>query len=110
MAEPSADLTVSESGDGADRTVRVVVEGELDAIAGANLRTLLSEAIDESPSAVVLELAGLTFIDSVGISVIVAGYKRSEAAGVAFELHDLPAPCRRVFEITRLTDVLTIRP
>jgi anti-sigma B factor antagonist len=92
-----------------DRSI-IEVAGELDASSGARLRTLVSEVLESSPPTVVLDLSGLTFVDSVGLSVIVAAHNRCEASGVALELHDVSPACRRVLEITRLTDVLVLRP
>lgn len=86
----------------------VHVAGELDAQSGAHLRSLLSGAFDDKPAAVVVDLADLGFVDSVGLSVLVSGHNRARAAGVAFQVRNVPPVCMRVFEITRLTDVLDI--
>jgi anti-sigma B factor antagonist len=90
--------------------VVIAVRGELDAASGVPLRTLLTKALEPLPTRLVLDLADLTFIDSVGLSVLVAAHNRCTAAGIAFELHHVSDACRRVLEITRLTDVLTLRP
>jgi anti-sigma B factor antagonist len=90
--------------------VVIAVRGELDAASGVPLRTVLAEALEPLPARLVLDLADLTFIDSVGLSVIVAAHNRCSAAGIPFELHHVSEACRRVLEITRLTDVLALRP
>jgi anti-anti-sigma factor len=71
-------------------------------------RDTLAEVIDRAPVTVRIDMAGVDFLDSVGISVLVASYNRAEEAGVGFELSSVPPSSRRVLEITRLTDVLTI--
>ena len=92
---------------GPDLTV-VVVRGDVDAVSAPALRDALAAAIDRAPGTVRVDMAGVTFLDSVGISVVVSSFNRAEDAGVAFELMSVPPSSRRVLEITRLTDVLTI--
>lgn len=86
----------------------VAVRGDLDAVSAPALREALDAAIDGAPDTVRIDMAGVSFLDSVGISVLVASFNRAEDAGVAFELQAVPSSSRRVLEITRLTDVLTI--
>ena len=74
------------------------------------LRTAMAEVLDEQPALLRIDMAGVDFIDSVGISVLVAAYNRATERDVAFEVAAVPAVCLRVFEITRLTDVFTIVP
>lgn len=95
-SEPSPDVWV------------IHVAGELDAQSGAHLRSLLSGAFEEKPASIVVDLAELGFVDSVGLSVLVSGHNRARSAGIGFQVRDVPAVCMRVFEITRLTDVLEI--
>jgi anti-anti-sigma factor len=87
----------------------VHVEGDVDADNGSELQALLDRGFDSSPEVVIVDLAALTFIDSVGLSVLVTAHNRGQASGVGFEVHNLPADRRRVFEITRLVDVLDLR-
>jgi anti-sigma B factor antagonist len=90
---------------------RVVVHasGELDAESGSQLRTILSEAFGSKPEVVLVDLTELRFIDSVGLSVLVSAHQRGEADGIPLEIHSVPPSCRRVFEITRLDEVLDLR-
>jgi len=93
----------------ADGEVVVHVAGELDAQSGAQLRTLLSDAFEAKPAAVAVDFGELTFVDSVGLSLLVAAHQRGEAEGIPFHIRSLPDSCRRVFEITRLDQVLDLR-
>lgn len=88
--------------------VTVRVRGDLDAFAAPALREALAEVIGGGPEAVRIDMADVDFLDSVGISVLVVSYNLAQDAGVGFELSSVPASSRRVLEITRLTDVLTI--
>ena len=88
--------------------ITVVVRGDVDVVAAPALRDTLAEVIDRAPVTVRIDMGEVDFLDSVGISVLVASYNRAEDAGVGFELSSVPPSSRRVLEITRLTDVLTI--
>lgn len=88
--------------------VTVVARGDLDAVAAPALRASLAEVIGRGPVTVRIDMADVDFLDSVGISVLVASYNLAQDAGVGFELASVPASSLRVLEITRLTDVLTI--
>lgn len=89
--------------------VVVHVSGELDALTGTELGTLLSEAFGSSARSVAVDLRELAFIDSVGLSVMVTAHNLGATDGVPFEVHNVPPSCMRVLEITRLVDVLDLR-
>ncbi len=89
--------------------VVVHVSGELDAKSGAQLRTILSEAFAAENPSVAVDMSELVFIDSVGLSVLVAAHNRGASQGVPFEIRNVPARCLRLFEITGLIDVLDLR-
>jgi anti-sigma B factor antagonist len=88
--------------------VVVNVAGELDAQSGAQLRTLLAQAFDGEPAGVVVDLRAVEFIDSVGLSVLVTAHNRGQSQAIPFTVRAPSAACRRVFEITRLVDVLDV--
>jgi anti-anti-sigma factor len=91
---------------GAETVVRVA--GELDALSGSKLRALLAQAFDDHPSAVVVDLAEVSFIDSVGLSILVTAHNRGEAQSIPFTVRSASPACQRVFEITQLVDVLRL--
>src|SRR4051812_16014164 len=69
-----------------DGSVLVHVRGDIDAVAAPDLRSTLLDVIGRRPERVRLDMAGVEFLDSVGISALVVAYNRAEEAGVAFEL------------------------
>jgi anti-sigma B factor antagonist len=86
------------------------LRGDVDAASAPALRTVLAEIVDEAAPKLRIDMAAVEFIDSVGISVLVAAYNRTTDRGLEFEVAAVPEGCLRVFEITRLTDVFTIVP
>lgn len=102
--DPGEAIEVVPDGD----KIVVRVRGDIDAVAAPTLREALATVIDRVPGMVRVDMAAVDFLDSVGISVLVASFNRAQDAGVDFELASVPPSSRRVLEITRLTDILTI--
>jgi anti-anti-sigma factor len=90
---------------------RVAVVGVLDAATAPVLDAALlraAAALDGSPE-LVLDCAGLDFIDSSGLSVLVANHQRLCDEGKLLVVASPPPAARRLFEIAGLDEVLIIR-
>jgi anti-anti-sigma factor len=93
-----------------DRTgARLAVIGEIDAATAPLLDAKITEAARSGASEVVLDLGGLAFIDSSGLSVLVANHKRLSDAGCVLVVEGPPPAALRLFEISGLDQLLTIR-
>jgi anti-anti-sigma factor len=88
----------------------VVLSGELDASSAAGLYEEFATLTREGVVRVALDLTALEFIDSTGISVIIAEHKRTAASGGGLVILTPHRNARRVFEVTGLMDVLDILP
>lgn len=64
----------------------IEVEGELDLYSSAELMRTVENVVARDASAVVVDLSRTTFIDSTGLSVLVAGTKLMRTRGDAFHL------------------------
>ena len=86
----------------------VAVSGEIDVATAPQLRECLHRVIAEGDATVVLDLLGVTFLDSTALGVLVGALKRCRELGG--ELHVVVADPRimKIFEITGLTNVFTI--
>lgn len=89
--------------------VRVLaLAGEMDMSNAPQVRQRLDGSLGAGSRQVIVELSLLTFIDSSGIGELVAAAKALRASGGALVLAS-PAPhVARVFEITKLGDVVVI--
>ncbi len=88
------------AGDGAAPGSRVRLDGELDLGARDVLRdTLFTIIDDEKPREIVVDLSGVTFIDSEAISGLLDGYLAAGQAGIAFRLANATGIVRRVFDV-----------
>jgi anti-sigma B factor antagonist len=86
----------------------IAVSGEIDVATAPQLRETLHRVIAAGQPTVVLDLLGVTFLDSTALGVLVGALKRCRELGG--ELHLVVADPRivKIFEITGLTNVFTI--
>ncbi len=87
-----------------------MLAGELDASTAGALYMQLAELAKLGVRHVALNLAELTFMDSTGLSVMIAEHNRVESMGGELIIFS-PCDCvRRVFEVTGLCGFLNVRP
>jgi anti-sigma B factor antagonist len=86
----------------------VSLTGELDLATAPQLRACLASLPEEGENEVVLDLTGLDFIDSTGLSVLVMVFTRTRAAGCAMVIRNPSSAVIRILEITGLASIFTI--
>lgn len=88
----------------------VTVSGEVDVATAPAVRDCLDVVIERDDGMVVVDLLGVTFIDSTGLGVLIGARKR--CADEDRELRVVVSEPRilKVFEITGLTELFTIHP
>jgi anti-anti-sigma factor len=84
--------------DGARLTV--APSGEIDLATVGEVRRALQGAGERET--LVLDLRGVTFMDSVGVGLVVEEHRRAEREGGDFQLRRGPDNVQRLFEITGL--------
>ncbi len=84
--------------------------GEIDLHVSPRVAASLSAIIQQKPTRVVIDLAGVTYIDSSGLAVLIEGMQNVEAYGGKFVLAGLQENVRPIFEIARLDQVFIIFP
>src|SRR5947209_7457457 len=105
MPEPPAFSARAERRDGA---AVVVLGGELDLAAVDALHAVLARP-EAQGDTLVFDLRDVTFIDSSGLSVIVASHQRQRSSQGRFAVVVAsPSAVQRLFELCGLTDTLTI--
>ncbi|MGH8894218.1 MAG: STAS domain-containing protein [Actinomycetes bacterium] len=85
----------------------VSVAGEVDLGTASQLADHASEALRDVSSHVVLDLAGVSFMDSTGLKVLVSLHRQAEEAGGSFAVAGTTRPVRRVLSVTGLDQVIT---
>lgn len=86
----------------------VVVVGELDVSTAPKLWSALEPAIEHGASTVVLDIGGVGFLDSSGVSVIVRALKVLRESDRSLVVRAPQLQARKVLEVTGLTKVLTV--
>ena len=102
MARAVAKRTVLDDG-----TVMLDLHGELDIAVNDALRDILIDTITiERPPRVVVNMRRVAFVDSTGISALIAGHNAAKQAGVEYEVSDLAPFIREQLEASGLLGVL----
>jgi anti-sigma B factor antagonist len=83
-----------------ERAHVVAVSGELDLHSAPDLQTRLAEVIAEGASAVVIDLLGVSFVDSAGLGVLVGAAKALRSSGGRLVV---AADDRRITRVLQLT-------
>ena len=91
-----------------DKTAIVDVEGEIDLNCSQAFQLSLLEVLDQEPERVVINLAGVRYMDSSGIASLVKLLSRVRKSQLPLSLVSLTDRVRGVFEITRLDNVFDI--
>ncbi|HEX5497012.1 MAG TPA: STAS domain-containing protein [Mycobacteriales bacterium] len=91
--------------------VELVVAGEVDLASAPVLNAAIKRAADEPGVAVLrVALAEVTFLDSVGLSVLVAGRNLAEERGLTFAVRHPSRQAHKVLGLTGLLEVLGVDP
>ncbi len=86
----------------------LVIEGDIDMHVAAELRVLLKEAASSKPTVLLVDLAGVSFIDSSGIATIVEALKIVRKWFGKLIVKNCQEAVSDTFEIAGLTEILGI--
>jgi anti-sigma B factor antagonist len=87
-------FAASRLGDGV-----VLVEGELDIVTAALLEAELRAAVATASGDLVVDLSGISFMDSAGMNVLARIYKVLDGDNRSLILQNATGPVRRALEI-----------
>jgi anti-anti-sigma factor len=91
-------------------TVEVVLDGELDIATFGDAQRQVESAEAAAPRLLVLDLSGLTFVDSTGVRLALLADDHARAAGRRFAVRLGSGHALRVFEALGLVDKLDVLP
>ena len=89
-------------------TARLVMTGELDFTTADEASAGVAKALAEGVGVLELDLAGLKFIDSSGMAVVMDAYTGAQERGTAFRIVALTPYLRHLIEVVALDDVLDL--
>jgi anti-sigma B factor antagonist len=90
--------------------VALVLSGELDVSTAPRLRDQIQLLIESGAIRFTCDIAGLRYLDSSGLSVLLMAHKRLEKLGGTLILQSPVPNVRRLFEVTGIDDYLVIQP
>jgi anti-sigma B factor antagonist len=85
------------------------LRGEMDFVTAPSLEARIVALCASGAGEIVLDLSGLSFIDSRGLMAILLSKKRCESRGCRFSMTRGPDPVQRLFEVTGYIDKLPFR-
>jgi len=90
------------------RELQLSLRGEVDYESAQDLRIAVQSALDESVDRLVVNLAGVTFIDSTGIGMLVVARRICHQCGVTLHIRDASPFIARLFAVVGVCDVLGV--
>ena len=88
--------------------VVVTVRGDLDAASAPRLKHVLQDVGEHDDHDVVVDVEGLTFIDSSGVYVLIQALKRMSTEGRNLTLRGANSGAYKVLDVCRLTSVFDV--
>jgi len=85
----------------------IAFSGEIDLESSPVAREILLKSFDRSGN-VIVDLSGVTYIDSSGVASLVEALQAAKKNGSQFALAAASEPTRRVLELARLDKVFTM--
>lgn len=87
----------------------VTARGEVDIATTPRLREVIDQALARSSDALVIDLTGVTFMESTGLRAMLEARLRAEAEGRSLAVVCKPGgPVHRLFELTNTTESLRV--
>jgi anti-sigma B factor antagonist len=108
MTDSETTFAILPSSAGSAAVLTVV--GEVDMTTAPELLRSI-ELVSDGTERVVVDLSAVTFLDSSGLNALLSGRRALDARGIGLRVvSPEDNPVRRVFEITQLTESLSVVP
>ena len=88
-------------------TLRLIVTGEVDLASRDVVADAIEQALREGPALLFIDVGAVTFIDSTGVGVLIAGWKAAKALRVAFRVVEVRGLVARVLGVIGVLESLT---
>lgn len=90
------------------KTETLALHGEIDMHRSPEIKDLLQPLIQRKAPRILLDLSGVTYMDSSGLAVLIETLQRVLGYGGKLALFGLQESVRNIFEIARLDQVFEI--
>ena len=94
-----------------NRQLTITLSGELDHHAAKGLMESIDRCMEQNlPTKTLLDLGGLTFMDSSGIAVLLRAWRRMGQLEGSMTVSNVPAQAGRVLQAAGLHRIISIQP
>ncbi|MDT4913057.1 MAG: anti-sigma factor antagonist [Pseudonocardiales bacterium] len=100
------DLDLSASEDGGRAVLTLV--GAVDVESRAQVQSACQRLLNDGPVGLVIDMSGVTFIDSTGIGALVEVAHNAQDLGITFTIRRPSTRVQRIIQVTGLADVWDI--
>jgi anti-sigma B factor antagonist len=90
------------------RAITLALIGELDLVSSPDLSRAIDDLAGSDLELVIVDLRGLSFMDSAGLHAVIRAQNQVQQAGHRFALVRGPEQVQRLFDLTGVADALTI--
>ena len=84
------------------------LDGEIDVSHAPRLRKTLTQLIEDNCQRLLIDLTEVVYLDSAGLSVLIAAHRKAQNTGASLGLVGPQQPIRQVFNITGVDKVILI--
>ncbi|MFK2826301.1 anti-sigma factor antagonist [Bacillus sp. B190/17] len=91
-----------------EQRTNIEISGEIDAYTAPKLRETIFPYTEKENAQIVVDLSGVSYMDSTGLGVFVGLFKGLNANDGNLQLIGLSERLRRLFDITGLADIMNI--
>ncbi len=82
--------------------------GRIDNATSADIQARIGSVLDAEPSALVLDLTGVTFVSSIGLRVLLQTAKRCHKQNARLALHSVSQQVVSLFGVSGLTPIFPV--
>ncbi|MBN1219210.1 MAG: STAS domain-containing protein [Anaerolineae bacterium] len=76
------------------------LSGEIDVSYAPHLRDIMTDLLERNAGRLLVNLSDVVYMDSAGLSVLIAGHRQAQKLNGLLALTNLQRPVRQVFNIT----------
>ena len=88
----------------------LALDGEIDLACSPELRDVLQAQAKARRPVLVLDFAGVSYVDSSGLATLIEYVRKAQAFGGSFALVNVSARVQTIFDLVRLSEFLSIFP
>lgn len=92
------------------RVAVIELKGEINSLGDDKLHAVYNEAVSRGAGAILLNFSGVHYINTKGIALIVSILAQARKSGIRLLTCGLSEHYLEIFQITRLSDFMTIFP